>query len=80
MVLCAPDWQEDFFIADDSGQDRLYDFHRDLLNRKSPGRDRELAEFSRWLEGSGGEFYHIEKMHRTSDYICPKVPVMISVR
>jgi hypothetical protein len=65
--FCAPDWQNEFILADDAGQDALYDTIPELLLRNKFAIDREIAELARWWR-SGHSYYHTYKMGRASTF------------
>jgi hypothetical protein len=65
--FCAPDWQSDFILPDDSQQDRLYDTITQRLDRNDAPVRRELEELGLWWR-SGAMYYHTFKMMRSSGF------------
>ncbi len=65
--FCAPDWQGDFVLADDSRQDALYDLIPGLLQRNRKAVERELEELRVWWQ-SGHPYYHTSKMQRAEQF------------
>jgi hypothetical protein len=59
--FCAPDWQQEFLLADDSRQDALYESIPTLLARNRDPLGTEIDTLRRWWE-SGHPYYHTWKM------------------
>ena len=65
--FCAPDWQGDFLLGDDSRQDALYNAIPDLIVRHSDEVRRELATLRDWWR-SGHRYYHTAKMREAEAF------------
>jgi hypothetical protein len=67
LFFCAPAWQGQFVVPDDSQQDALYDVIPDLLRENAATVSREIATIREWWH-SAHPFYHTSKMLRAEAY------------
>ncbi len=65
--FCAPKWQGNFILGDDSRQDILYDDIPKLVAGSGAVIAKELDELAAWW-ASGHSYYHTTKMARTQSY------------
>jgi hypothetical protein len=61
LWFCAPDWQGEFVLADDSGQEALYSSIPGLLQNNAETVRLEIASIREWWQ-SGHPYYHTGKM------------------
>jgi hypothetical protein len=59
--FCAPEWQKEFILADDSRGNRLYDVIPDLLDQNKDVVAREIQHLKTWYR-SGHAYSHTYKM------------------
>ncbi len=66
--FCGPDWQQNFFMKDDSAQSQIYfDFDKFLFNNKEPIKV-EMETIKQWFTQNQVSGYHSYKMKAASDY------------
>lgn len=65
--FCAPDWQGEFLLSDDSRQDTLYDTIPPLIADHPGEIARELETLREWW-GSGHRYYHTTKMWKADAF------------
>ena len=59
--FCAPDWQAEWSLPDDSEQDRLYEIYPSFLDDGAAAIQREASLVSDWWQ-SDSRHYHVWKM------------------
>ena len=67
LCFCAPDWQGDFILADDSRQDELYKSIPPLVADNPGPVTREIDALGQWWK-SGLPYYHTSKMLMAEDF------------
>ena len=67
LWFCAPEWQGQFVLADDSQQEKLYRLIPDLVRNNAATVSREIATIREWWE-SKSPYYHTSKMLRASAF------------
>jgi hypothetical protein len=65
--FCAPSWQGNFLLADDSRQDELYGIIQGLLRDNLEVVDREVDSLRDWL-ASGHRYSHTFKMMQVDQF------------
>lgn len=70
--FCAPDWQGNFILQDDSRQWDLYDSLPDLIANGESTITREINMLREWYE-NGHSYYHTYKMKQSDAFILTNV-------
>ena len=70
--FCAPEWQGQFILADDTQCNALYDIIPGLLEQNASVVEREIEHLRAWYH-SGHSYSHTYKMMQADTFILTNV-------